>query len=315
VEANLFALLERLERERTGAAGERVRTVLGRLGKLLGRELAPELLVTLIRVIQEDPDSSPRVVSEELAILQVIKADLASAYRKDRERLQREINENTIGGDLKALFSGADPLEVPGYNEALSAQLTSRGYDSFTRVKPLAILKSFILAHFEKSLREPLKRLLVEGTFASKMIDLRFNNTFYSCEGLAARLQQLEESLHGGSLATDKLSKFLQMHDQGRPVGPLVSKTVETIEQEVRKLVEESCAHFYNLALLVSDLLEDARQKAPALITNVKEIAGRTNKDLLAGIAAAHLNLQLFIKIMRNFTEIRESPAAAGSRA
>jgi hypothetical protein len=322
VEANLFALLERLgptpslpAGERSGAGRERVHTLLGRLGKLLGRELAPELLATLIRVILEDPDSSPRVVSEELACLQAIKADLSSAYRQDRERLQREINENTIGGDLKTLFSGADPLEVAGYGEALSAQLAARGYESFARVKPLAILKSFVLAHFEKGLREPLKRLLVEGTFASKMIDLRFNNTFYACEGLAARLLQLEESLQSGSLAADKLAKFLQMHDQGRPVAPLVSKTVEAIEQEVRKLVEEGCAHFYNLNLLVSDLLEDARQKAPALITNVKEIAGRPNKDFLAGIAAAHLNLQLFIKIMRNFTEIRESPAAAGSRA
>jgi hypothetical protein len=315
VEANLFALLDRQERERSGAARERVRTVLGRLGKLLERELAPELLATLIRVVQEDPDSSPRVVSEELACLQSIKADLAAGFRKDQERLQREINENTIGGDLKSLFGGADPLEVPGYTAALSAQLAARGYESFARVKPLAILKSFILAHFEKSLRDPLKRLLVEGTFASKMIDLRFNNTFYACEGLDARLRELEESLVGGSLAADKLAKFLQMHDQGKPVAPLVGKTVETIEQEVRKLVEEGCAYFYNLNLLVGDLLADARQKAPALITNLKEIAGRPNKDFLAAIAAGHLNLQLFIKIMRNFTEIRESSAAAGSRA
>jgi len=315
VEANLFALLDRLERERAGAARERVRTVMSRLGKLLERELSPELLATLIRVIQEDPDSSPRVVSEELACLQAIKTDLSAGFRKDQERLQREINENTIGGDLKTLFGGADPLEVPGYTEALSAQLGARGYDNFARVKPLAILKSFILAHFERSLRDPLKRLLVEGTFASKMVDLRFNNTFYACEGLGARLRQLEESLQSGSLATDKLVKFLQMHDQGKPVAPLVAKTLETIEQEVRKLVEEGCAYFYNLNLLVSDLLEDAKQKAPALITNFKEIAGRPNKEFLAGLAASHLNLQLFIKIMRNFTEIRENPAAAGSRA
>jgi hypothetical protein len=341
VETNLLALLERLGRspagqgpveqsplgqspvepapapvrERSGAAREQVRTVLGRLGKLLERELAPDLLATLIRVIQEDPDSNPRVVSEELACLQGIKADLAAGFRRDQERLQREINENTIGGDLKTLFGGADPLEVTGYTEALSAQLAARGYDSFARVRPLAILKSFILGHFEKNLRDPLKRLLVEGTFATKMIDLRFNNTFYACEGLGARLRELEESLVGGSLGADKLGKFLQMHDQGKPAAPLVAKTVETIEHEVRKLVEEGCNYFYNLNLLVGDLLEDAKQKAPALITNLKEIAGRPNKDFLAGIAAGHLYLQLFIKIMRNFTEIRENPAAAGSRA
>jgi hypothetical protein len=141
------------------------------------------------------------------------------------------------------------------------------------------------------------------------MVDLRFNNTFYSCEGLGARLRQLEDSLHSGSLA-----KFLQMHDQGRPVAPLVAKTVDSIEQDVRKLVEEGCAYFYNLNLLVGDLLQDAKQKAPALVSNIKEIATRPNKDFLAGLAASHLNLQLFIKIMRNFTDIRENPAAAVPR-
>jgi hypothetical protein len=69
VQSNLFALLDRLERERSAAARERVRTVLVRLGKLLQQELAPELLVNLIRMIQEDPGSSPRAVSEETACL------------------------------------------------------------------------------------------------------------------------------------------------------------------------------------------------------------------------------------------------------
>jgi len=328
VEANLFALLDRLGRspaeparsppeaahERSNTARERVRTVLARLGKLLGRELAPELLATLIRVIQEDPGANPRAVSEEQACLQTIKADLEAGFRKDRERLQREINENTIGGDLKALFAGAEPLEVPGYSQQLARELSSRNYDSFARVKPLAILKSFILAHFEKGLRDPLKRLLIEGTFGDKFIELRFNNTFYGCEGLYARLRHLEESLQSGPLATEKLTKFLQMHDQGKPVAPLVAKTVESIEQDVRRLVDESCGYFYNLDVLLGELLEDAKQKAPAMISNLKEIAGRPNKEFLAAMAASQANLQLFIRIMRNFTEIRENAAAAGSQ-
>jgi hypothetical protein len=102
------------------------------------------------------------------------------------------------------------------------------------------------------------------------------------------------------------------MHDQGKPVAPLVSKIVDTIEQDVRKLVEEGCNYIQNLNLLVSDLLEDAKQKTPAMISNLKEIAGRP-KDFLAALTAAQSNLQLFIKIMRNFTEIRENVAAAGS--
>jgi hypothetical protein len=155
---------------------------------------------------------------------------------------------------------------------------------------------------------------LIEGTFTQKMVELRFNNTYYDCEGLYARLRQLEESLQSGPLAADKLTKFLQMHDQGKPVAPLVSKVVDTIEQEVRKLVEEGSNYIQNLNVLLDELLEDAKQKAPAMITNLKELAGRPNKDFLAAMAASQDSLQLFIRIMRNFTEIRENAAAAGSQ-
>jgi hypothetical protein len=82
----------------------------------------------------------------------------------------------------------------------------------------------------------------------------------------------------------------------------------------VRKLVEEGCGYFYNLNVIMGETLEDARQKSPALVSNVKDIAGRANKEYLAALAAGHADLQLFIKIMRNFTEIRENIAASGSR-
>jgi hypothetical protein len=314
VEANLFALLARLERERAATARERVFTVLARLRKLLGRELAPEVLLTLIRVIQEDPAANPRAVSEELACLQTIRSELQAAFQQDRERVQREINENTIGGDLKSLFAGADPLEVPGYNEKIAHELAARDYKSFARVKPLSILKSFLLAHFEKNLRDPLKRLLIEATFANRIFENMFNNTFYGCEALNGRLRQLEESLVSGSLAIEKLERFLLLHDQGKPVAPLINKTVEAIEQSVRKLVDEGCGFFYNLNVILGETLEDSRQQSPALVSNMKDIAGRSNKEYLAALAAGHASLQLFIKIMRNFTEIRENVAASGSR-
>ena len=136
VESNLFALLDRLGEARRARSRRRRHTsapvrpasacapCCPAWASSCGQELAPELLATLIRVIQEDPGANPRVVSEEMACLQTIKSDLAAAFRKDRERLQREINENTIGGDLKTLFAGAEPLEVTGYNQALARELS-----------------------------------------------------------------------------------------------------------------------------------------------------------------------------------------------
>jgi hypothetical protein len=314
VEHNLYALLDRLEREHSEASKERVDTIFSRLQKLLTRELAPEVLLTLIRVLKQDPKFTPETAREEVPYLHVARERLVFAFQRDQERVLWQINENAIGGDLKTLFHGAELLEVWGYTEAFAMELADREFQSFHRVKPLRILKSFLYSHFQKMLQEPLKRLLIEGSFANRIFENMLTNTSYSCEGLVARLERFEEELKSGQAAIDKIRKFLQLHDQGKPMLPLVAKAVESIEQEARKLVDEGSAILYNLSVILGEALDDAKQKVPALIINVRSIAGRANKEYLGNLGSGLAEMNLFIRIMRNFSEIRQNPAAAGSR-
>jgi hypothetical protein len=138
-------------------------------------------------------------------------------------------------------------------------------------------------------------------------------NASYNCEGLLARIERFEEELKSGPAATDKIRNYLRLHDQSKPMLPLVAKAVETIEQEARKLVDEGSASFYNLSVILEEALQDSGQKIPALIINVRSIAGRANKEYLLGLGSALEKLQLFIRIMRNFSEIRQNPAAVVS--
>jgi hypothetical protein len=291
-----------------------VHTILNRLQKLLSRELSPDVLLSLLRVIKQDPKFAPDIVREEVPYLHLVRERLATAFQRDREQVLWEINENAIGGDLETLFHGAELLEVGLYTEAPAQELAKREYQSFHRIKPLRILKSFLYSHFQKELREPVKRLLIEGSFANRIFENMLTNTLYSCEGLAVRLRQFEEDLASGPSSIDKIQKYLQLYDQGKPVAPLLTKAVDGIEQEARKLVDEGSSSFYNLSVILGEALEDSKQKVPALIPNVRSIAGRANKEYLGNLAAALAELNLFIRIMRNFSEIRQNPAVAGSR-
>ena len=238
VERNLYALLDRLERDRAESSKERVHTIFSRMQKLLGRELAPEVLLTLIKVLRQDPKHSPETIKEEVPFLHVVRERLSLAFRQDQERVLWEINENAIGGDLKTLFHGAELLEVGLYTQAAAQQLANRGLQGFHRVKPLRILKSFLYSHFQKELQEPIKRLLIEGSFANRIFENMLTSTAYSCEGLIGRIQRFEEELRSGQSAIDKIQKYLQLHDQGKTVLPLAAKAVESIEHEARKLVD-----------------------------------------------------------------------------
>ena len=152
---------------------------------------------------------------------------------------------------------------------------------------------------------------MLEASFANRIFENMFANIFHGCEATLARLRQFEENVKSGSGSAEKIERYLALHDQGKPVRPLVAKTVETIEQDARKLLEEGAAYLFNLSVILAEVLTDAKQKVPSLIGNIKMIAGRSNREFLAVLASGQNNLNLFLKIMRNFTDIRQNPAAS----
>ena len=122
---------------------------------------------------------------------------LAQQFEKDRERLQRERHESVVAADIKSLFADGDIMEVDGYDDETDAYLRRESPNGFSYVKPLRILKTFVLAAFDSSIKEPVKRLLVEGYFDNKGFQNNLANIIYQCERSAGRIDEFEASLRG----------------------------------------------------------------------------------------------------------------------
>ncbi len=303
--AALGHLLERLEREGAAESQEKLRRHFARLRKLRSLYLKNDLLLGMIRLSSKDPHYQPKMAADQVSHLDYYKRRLTATYQRDRERLSQEINEGKVSEDIRILFAGADLLSVLGYEEEVAGLLRDRQLSTFLHVKPLRVLKSYILAHFERELREPVKKLLVEGAFENRIFHDMLSNTYYGCEAIMDDIRQFEEQLTGeDQFSASKLRKYVEMYDQGKNVEPLITQVVEAVDLRARQMVEKGANLFYNLGALLAEILEDARQKNPNVVNNVRVLGGKANREFLGRLSMGAGSLDRLAKIMKNFTVI-----------
>ena len=232
---------------------------------------------------------------------------LQISYQRSKERIQGQLRELAVAEDLKRLFPNGQPEEIEGYQEDVDQALQERDFDNFLQIRPLRILKNYIRSHFDKELKEALKRIIVEGKFENKIFQNMFTNTYFQCDGMLGKIIQFEEELQGsGTQSTKKLPKYIELLDQGKPVHNMLTTVLEAIEKDSRKLVDEGANCFYNLCVILLEILNDAKLKTPVQVSNIKSLPGRKSQEYLARISYGYNNLFLFTKIMKNFTTIKQ---------
>ncbi|MBN2551571.1 MAG: hypothetical protein JXB06_02325 [Spirochaetales bacterium] len=307
VEKNIGLLLERLSRDRAEEAKARLKKVLLRLQKLLSEQLGSRTILILLRLIQKDPFFVPQSIQEESSFLEAYKNRLQINYQRSRERIQQQMRELSVREDLERLFPAGQPEQIEGYREDIDQALQERDFDSFLHIRPLRILKNYIRVHFFRELRDPLKRLIVEGKFENRIFQNMFTNTYFQCESMDSRIIQFEEQLQGsGTQSIKKLPKYIELLDQGKPVHNMVTTVLDSIEKESKKIVEEGANSFYNLCVILLEVLNDARLKTPLQVSNIKALSGRKSQEYLSRVSYGYNNLFLFSKIMKNFTTIKQ---------
>jgi hypothetical protein len=223
------------------------------------------------------------------------------------------MRELAVGEDLKRLFPAGQPEQIQGYEEEIDQALQQRDFNGFMQIRPLRILKNYIRTHFYRELKDPLKRLIVEGKFENRIFQNMFTNTYFQCEAMEGKISRFEEELQGtGTQSMKKLPRYMELLDQGKPVHNMVATVLETIEKESKNLVEEGANSFYNLCVILLEIVNDAKQKTPAQVSNIKSMSGTKSQEYLARITHGYNNLYLFTKIMKNFTTIKQLTMAEG---
>lgn len=307
-EAHLAVLLGRLSP--SGALEpqqkKQLDKVLVNLNRILKHQLNTATLLNLLRAVKQDPTFMPPINRERVEAVEAYRARIATQFQKDRERILRERHENAVTADITALFGDGDILKVEGYDEATNELLQRDSPNSFNYVKPLRILKTFLVTRFEGQVRDSTKRILIEGYFDNKSFQNTFANIFYQCDKSGERMEGFEQLMNTpGRTSVMTLRRYVEEIRKGKDMTLLLNKLVDSMNDRARELVDLEANLYYELANCLYEIVGDYKKSTPEIISNIRTLGAGKNRELITCIADGYNDMVKFVKIMKNFTVIR----------
>ncbi len=306
-------MLRIVERQAPGSDSSRrqkLDKIAAAANKALSGRFSTETLLLLLRALKRDPSFEPKIARERRDWIGDYRRRLAAQFEKDRDRLVREQHENAIGSDIEELLRGIEIFPVDGYDEENDAYLRKESPHSFTHIKPLRILKTFVSGIFEPRMMEPIKRVLVEGYFDNKNYQTNLANILYQCERSAGRIAEFEDGLRGtGRISITALRRYIEELRRGKDISSFLQRLVDAINQKAREICEDETGLFQMLGESLGELIADYRRSSPDLVTNIRTLAGPRNRDVMAQLQGAKRSIDVLVKIMRNYTYVK-APAS-----
>jgi hypothetical protein len=173
-------------------------------------------------------------------------------------------------------------------------------------VKPLRILKTFVLAAFDSSIKEPVKRLLVEGYFDNKGFQNNLANILYQCERSGGRIEEFEEQLLGnGRVSIVAMKRYVEELRRGKDIASFLNRLVDAINGRAKEIVEDEAGLFAMLGEALSELIADYKSPSPELVTNIRTFGGARNREIVAQIQAGRDRIATLVKVLRNFAYVK----------
>ncbi len=300
-------IIERLRLPQGQAIKADIKKTLERIEKLRIKYLEPGVLVNLLRAIKQDPLFQAASDKVKTDFVRKYTTRISTQFRKDLEKITREIAENATTAEIKSLF-GDDMLIMPeGYNEEESSALSSKGFTAFLHTKPFAIIKNFFIYKFDDRMKTAITKLIVEGFFDDKAFQNEFSAVYYLCEKTQDRIIDFENMLLGNSRTSlMTIRMFYSNLKAGKKVSLEIETLVEELNKKAKKIVEDETNNLYVLGKCIGAILDDYKNKAPLLVSNIKVIGGNKNGELVAALQDSYFSISHLIKLMQNYTIIKK---------
>jgi hypothetical protein len=300
-------IIDRLKLPQGQAIKADIKKTLARIEKLREKYLDPGILLNLIRAIKQDPVFEAARDREKTDHVHKYTTRLTTQFRKDLDKVIRELSETAASSEMKALF-GDDMLIMPeGYNEEEASVLYSQGITSFSHIKPLAILKNFFIYKFDEKTKTAMTKLIVEGFFDDKSFQNEFSAIYYLCEKSQEKILDFESLLMGNSRTSlSTIRTFIAGLKAGKKIGLEIDTIIEEINKKAMKIIEVETNHLNALSRNIAAILDDYKTKSPLLVSNIKVIGGNKNNEFFAALSDAYSSITHLIMLMQNFTIIKQ---------
>jgi len=302
----LDILLDKLGAD-TGENEKKIAKILEAVKRFRNKTLPPRIILNLIKAWDEDPFIRLPLMQRGRDEIQNYLNSIEQQFNRDLDRANREINEGAITGEVAALFGKTPLMELENYNNAFSQKLLEAGLPGFSNLKAFQVLKTFTVLYFDKTIRDLVNRIMVEGFFEMKNFQTSLTENYYACERISGDIITFEENLgKEGRHTTVALDKYLGEISSGVDRMELCQRIVGAINKRSGEIIEEKTKALLGLTQQIQEILNDFKKPTPEIISNIKGFGGQQNREFMASLVEGYNQCTRFLKIMKHFVVLKK---------
>ena len=298
----LVCQLVSLVRKADAGDRETIARLIAKLRRSLQTAISGEVLSDLLRYVVEDPHLELETDQVARNYVSQYMSHLTERFERNQARCRREAVEESISRDFSSLFGKISLVEILGYSEQASEELIRDGLKGFTHVKPLAVLKSFLMARYAGTCKIAVDKLVEDGLFQSMRFKQNLVATCSGCEETLAKIERFEEDANGiGIQSVSAIRDLMERKKQEGQVASEIGKIINALNTKAKRIVDEGSGRLYKLGRLIRDVLDDHRTTNPTYVSNIRTIDGAANRDLIATLARGCNDAAKLVRIMKSF--------------
>lgn len=296
-------LLSRVEESDNKKIIKLINSAIDNIFKITANELSPLILLNMVKYLAEDPKKKIRVDLKNFSILDKFRHDIDERFYKNKDFVLEKYSEQSLQGDIKALFKGRSLLPIEYYTNDLIEALHANDIDNITGIQGLKITKTFIFEIYEKRIKELLNVFILEAFFNEKGFQQEISDTFFKVNELVNYFIESEKSItNANSNSLKALNTILASSNKNK-----MKMIVRIINEKIEKCIVKCGESFYILGTKIFEILKDYKLKKPEKIDNIHTIKGGQNKEFINSFVNAYNDLAKFLKLIKKYVNIDSS--------
>lgn len=289
---------------------QRGEEMLKKLNILITKKLPPQILQLIIQAGYEDPGYIPKHDHISGNILGDYRQKLIEQFNRDKESVSQTIQQSSFNSEQQALLGNIDLLEPEGYNTYLNEEIDAANCDTeLSHIKAFSILKTFLIAKFNKDYLDSLKQLVLEGYFQDKSFQQQFSDYVYRCENSLVRIRQFEKHItdRDSQLSIHAIGNLLDRIKKGKNLQNSLLNMISVLNKKSLEIIENEVNYHFALFQVAKAIFEDSKKSSPSYIVNIKAIVTTGGESALKSLRDYLESMTHFYKLMKNFVIIKSA--------
>lgn len=277
---------------------------------ILNHIFHPNTLINLIRLINRDPNFEDKTpIPKPQSNIAEYRQRVSEAFNASTKKLIKLKQDKDISVLITSTFDKEPVMRVSAYSDEINAHIQSLTHLSFDWIRPLEVIKTFNIVHFERAISVFLREVMVEGYFQDHDFQEALGVPYHYCENLAKKILEFESKFdEKGACSIVSLNGYLEAISRGSDFRKQLARLIDSANNDARILCQEAGNAYYRLFLACEVVIQDARKSVPTHITNVRALSmSIKNREAFSEFEKRMKKFESFIEILKNYITLTNS--------